>query len=167
MAKLTKCKGCGEEISKKAKSCPKCGEPIKKTHWFTWLVLGIIVFVAINPFKMTKEEEENAMARYNAQPKQVAKRNLKLDYEFKRSGFGNVLIADFKITNESNSTVKDIEIKCTHFAKSGTKIDSNTRTIYDVVSAHSTKSIKKQNMGFIHSQANTSSCGILDFVLVE
>ena len=32
MGKLKECKGCGAEISKKAKSCPKCGEPIKKTH---------------------------------------------------------------------------------------------------------------------------------------
>ena len=139
----------------------------KKTHWFTWLVLIIIIFIALNPLKMTKEEELNAMARYNAQPKQVTKRNLKLDFSFNKGGFGNVMIADFKITNDSNNSIKDIEIKCNHFSKSGTKIDSNTRTIYEIVSAHESKEMKKQNMGLIHSQVEKSGCIIVDFVLLE
>ena len=37
---LTKCKECGEQISKKAEKCPKCGIPAKKkTSLFTWLVV--------------------------------------------------------------------------------------------------------------------------------
>lgn len=47
---LTTCKGCGDEIGKKAKSCPKCGEPVKRTHWFTWLVavfFGLVLVGAI------------------------------------------------------------------------------------------------------------------------
>ena len=28
---LTKCKDCGQEISKKAKACPACGAPVGKT----------------------------------------------------------------------------------------------------------------------------------------
>lgn len=36
---LVKCKECGQEISQKAGSCPKCGAPIKKkTSLFTWIV---------------------------------------------------------------------------------------------------------------------------------
>lgn len=47
MGKMIKCKGCGEEISKKAKICPKCGEPApKKTSLLTWLV-GILFIVAL------------------------------------------------------------------------------------------------------------------------
>lgn len=52
MAKLIKCAGCGAEISKKAKTCPHCGEPTPKpTSLFTWLVLilfilGIIGFIS-------------------------------------------------------------------------------------------------------------------------
>ena len=30
MSSLIKCKGCGQEVSPEAKSCPKCGAPIKK-----------------------------------------------------------------------------------------------------------------------------------------
>lgn len=36
---LVKCKECGQEVSQKAGSCPKCGAPIKKkTSLLTWVV---------------------------------------------------------------------------------------------------------------------------------
>jgi len=36
---LVKCKECGQEVSQKAGSCPKCGAPIeKKTSLLTWIV---------------------------------------------------------------------------------------------------------------------------------
>lgn len=45
---LTKCKECGEQVSTKAETCPKCGaKRKKKTSLFTWLVLIVIVLVAI------------------------------------------------------------------------------------------------------------------------
>jgi len=51
---LVKCKECGEEISSKAKACPKCGaKAAKKTSLFTWLVLIIIVFVIYSANKTT------------------------------------------------------------------------------------------------------------------
>lgn len=46
---LIKCTDCGEKISKKAKSCPKCGAPVKKkTSLFTWLVTIFIVLVVVS-----------------------------------------------------------------------------------------------------------------------
>jgi len=43
---LVKCKECGEEVSTKAKICPKCGAKApKKTSAFTWLVLIFIIFI--------------------------------------------------------------------------------------------------------------------------
>lgn len=48
---LTKCKECGEEISKKAKKCPRCGAPAKKkTSLFTWIVTILIVLWAVGYF---------------------------------------------------------------------------------------------------------------------
>lgn len=42
---LVKCKECGEEVSTKAKTCPKCGAKApKKTSLFTWFVLILIIF---------------------------------------------------------------------------------------------------------------------------
>jgi hypothetical protein len=41
---LVNCKECGQEVSQKAKSCPKCGAPIKKkTSWVIWVVLIFVV----------------------------------------------------------------------------------------------------------------------------
>lgn len=43
---LVKCKECGEQVSTKAKTCPKCGAKApKKTSFFTWLVLIFIIIV--------------------------------------------------------------------------------------------------------------------------
>lgn len=43
---LVKCKECGEQISTKAKSCPKCGASApKKTSMFTWLVLILFILI--------------------------------------------------------------------------------------------------------------------------
>lgn len=44
---LKKCKACGQEINGKADKCPHCGVPQKKISIFTWVVLGILIFVAI------------------------------------------------------------------------------------------------------------------------
>ena len=75
--------------------------------------------------------------------------------------------ADFTITNSSPYEIKDIEIKCIHYAKSGTRLDSNTRTIYDVIKAGETKKFQNLNMGFIHSQAESSAAVIQDFIIVR
>jgi len=41
---LVKCKECGQEVSQKAGSCPKCGAPIKKkTSMVTWVI--VILFI--------------------------------------------------------------------------------------------------------------------------
>ena len=43
---LVKCKECGEQVSTKAKNCPKCGARVpKKTSLFTWLVLIFIILI--------------------------------------------------------------------------------------------------------------------------
>lgn len=50
---LTKCKACGEEISKNAKSCPKCGEPqgSKRYSLGSLLVLIIFIFMILSFFQ--------------------------------------------------------------------------------------------------------------------
>lgn len=48
MAKLIKCKDCGKEISKNAKSCPNCGAKIVKTSMMTWLVLIFIIAFGVH-----------------------------------------------------------------------------------------------------------------------
>jgi len=51
---LVKCKECGEDVSSKAKTCPKCGAKVpKKTSLFTWLVLLFIILVVYVGSKTT------------------------------------------------------------------------------------------------------------------
>lgn len=74
---------------------------------------------------------------------------------------GSVLLCDFTVSNNnSDFFIKDIEITCKAFGKSGTEIDSNKRTIYDKVESHSKKRFPRFNMGFVHPQAVSSSCWI-------
>jgi len=92
---------------------------------------------------------------------------LELDFSWRKEGFGSIMEADFTIVNNSEEDIKDIEIQCNHYAKSGTKIDSNSRTIYEVIKANSKRSFKNFNMGFMHDQANSSYCHINDFSLAK
>lgn len=82
-------------------------------------------------------------------------------FSWSKEGFGNVMIANFLIKNTLPWAVKDIEIRCTHSAPSGTTIDRNTRTIFERVDASKTKRVSGFNMGFVHSQASRSGCDII------
>lgn len=157
---MIKCDECGQEISKKAEKCPKCGAPKKKkASVFTWIITIVLVFWMIGYFS---KESERASSAPSISPKEIAMKNVKLDLSWTKKGLGSVMEADFTISNNSEYAVKDVEITCTHYAKSGTKIDGNSRTIYDSFPAKNKKTIKKFNMGFIHSQATQSSCSITD-----
>lgn len=165
---MSKCKECGTEVSTKAKQCPKCGAPVKKkTSLVTWLV-GILVglwfigYIASDPSTSTSS---SSAAKSEPTPREVAMKETKLDFSWGKVGFGNVMQANFTIQNKSKYNIKDITIKCIHSAKSGTAIDTNKHTIFDVVKANSTKKFPEINMGFVNSQAHTSSCYIADLVV--
>lgn len=89
------------------------------------------------------------------------------DFSWTKEAFGNVMEATFTIKNTLPVKVKDIEVKCTHSAPSGTVIDSNRRTIYEIIGAGRTRTFRKVNMGFIHSQANRSACAVVDVTRIE
>ena len=99
-------------------------------------------------------------------PKEALLRDLKLDFNWRTEGFDDIMVANFTVTNPTSYRFKDFEIKCVHFAPSGTEIDSNTRTVYQVVEAKSKKVVRNMNMGFIHSQVKSSSCRITDLTLL-
>ena len=44
---LVKCIGCGNKISKKAKACPKCGEPAPKEHPVLYTLLACIIITVV------------------------------------------------------------------------------------------------------------------------
>src|SRR5262249_5054163 len=89
------------------------------------------------------------------------------NFSWSKEGFGSVMVANFSIKNTLPWPVKDIELRCTHSAPSGTTIDRNTRTIYERIEANKVKRINNFSMGFIHSQASRSGCEIKSVVAVQ
>jgi hypothetical protein len=87
-------------------------------------------------------------------------------FSWSKDGFGSVMVADFSIKNTSDYDLKDISIKCRHSGPSGTVIDSNERTIYELVKAKTVKPIRRFSMGFIHSQAARSGCEVVGATLI-
>lgn len=164
---LRECKECGKEISKKAKECPNCGSPqgTKGIGCIPGLIITIAVVAVIGSLSDNSTNVSSSSYSQAKSQKQSALENVQLDFKWNKSGFGSVMEADFVITNNNSFPIKDIEITCTHFANSGTKIDSNKRTIFEVVSANKSKTMSDFNMGFIHSQAASSSCSISDLKL--
>jgi hypothetical protein len=68
---LAPCKECGQEISTTAKSCPKCGAPIKRTSGCARIaVIPVILFVAVLVFTaVTSDREPASAAAATPQPK--------------------------------------------------------------------------------------------------
>lgn len=67
---LVKCKECGEQVSTKAKTCPKCGaKPPKKTSFLTWAVL---VFIALTVYGVYQQESNMTPEQRKARAEQRA-----------------------------------------------------------------------------------------------
>jgi hypothetical protein len=96
----------------------------------------------------------------------AAKENFVLKH-FRWSSDIGIMTATFTFDNRNEFDVKDVKVRCDHSAPSGTRIDSNTRTIYEVFKAKAQRTIKDFNMGFIHSQAKKSGCYVRELVIGE
>jgi hypothetical protein len=171
---LRECKECKAQISTDAKVCPHCGKKQKSNGLGC---LGIIIVIAIflaiwriatvTPSSSNSSGDEAPSTSSPLDPKQEALSQMTLSFTWSKDEDVNIMHANFVVKNDSNYNVKDLEITCQHYAPSGTNIDSNTRTIYEVVNAHSTQKFSNFDMGFIHSQAVRSSCKITDLTVVQ
>jgi len=92
--------------------------------------------------------------------------NVGFEFKWGRSGIG-IMTAQFTIHNKNSYDIKDLTISCNHYAPSGTRIDSNTREIYEVFQANTKRTIRNFNMGFTHSQVHESACRITRLVKGE
>lgn len=57
---LAKCKACGHEVSKKAKKCPNCGEPQKRTSPGCLGAVGIVVMALVVAVVFIQENADKA-----------------------------------------------------------------------------------------------------------
>jgi hypothetical protein len=169
---LRACSECKGQISSGAKVCPHCGKKQSGIGCLGTLIIGFLVIAVIsvifgNNSKSTTSNSTSGTTPPTVDAKQLALSGTTLTYHWHKGGFDSVMIADFVIKNNSAYSFKDFEIKCTDYAPSGTIIDSNDRTIFDLIPAHSTKKLPDFNMGFIHSQTAKSSCEITDLTVIQ
>lgn len=170
---LVKCKECGNQVSTEAKACPTCGaKPPRKTGLWTWVIaifFGFVVFSIIGGGGggSSTDGVTATTAAPPPDPRKVAMDAVKLTrFSWAKGGFDSVMLATFTVENTGERSVKDIEFTCVHSAKSGTVIDRNRKVVFDTVPAKGRKTFKEFNMGFIHSQADSSSCSITDLKLL-
>ncbi len=130
-------------------------------------ILIIIVGVSITlTILFTWKEGDNKTNNKQSSVKDEISASLTLNYEWYTTGFGNIMEINLSINNQSNYDIKDIEIACNLYGKSGTLIDTTNAVIYEVIKRKSKKRIEEFNMGFIHKQASNAGCEISDFKLI-
>lgn len=176
---LKPCKECKREISTEAKACPHCGKknPTSRTTSLGLVLIGVVILslytafnnAGVQPHADRPSAEPVVSQAASSEERTDSRRNqalgqIKLDFTWRKGGFETAMVADFVITNPSPWRVKDLEITCHHYGPSGTKIDTNVRTIYEIVEPKSTKRVNQFNMGFIRSQATRSSCTVTNLV---
>ena len=83
-------------------------------------------------------------------------------YDWRKSGFGAVMMLDATVRNDGSLPLKDFTLFCEHSGPSGTVIDSNTRVVFELIAPGKTRRLRNINMGFIQSQATRSLCEITD-----
>ena len=160
---IKQCKECGNQVSDKAQSCPSCGaKQPKKMGIFAWIAIifvGMLVIGAI-------ADGGDGSSVSEPSPKELALQNLGFDFEWSKYGFDSVMEINMTIKNNGTKDVKDLTVECVHSSNSGTVVDRNKREVYEVIKAGETKKINNFNMGFIHSQATSSSCSVVDLVVM-
>jgi hypothetical protein len=98
---------------------------------------------------------------------QIVRQNFTLErFSWRKEAFDTIMIADFTFNNKNSFDIKDVDVKCDDSAESGTIIDTNDRVIYQLFRGNSKHTVDGFNMGFIHSQAKSSGCSIVDFRIV-
>lgn len=151
---FTNCRACDRAVRVDASKCPACGKSQRKPHLVRWIggaILGLLVLAAM----MGQPPAQNTQRTLVAAPDLVT-----LDYAWRTRLGGSIMEADFVIKNASDVPIKDLRIVCTHYSQSGTRIDSNSETLYQIFPAHSNVTKQGVNMGFIHSQVESTRCVI-------
>jgi hypothetical protein len=110
--------------------------------------------------------EKRAQAETERQ-KDNALDSLKIEsLNWRRGGFNTTILMTVKFQNTGKHNVKDIELGCGYFSKSGTLIGTSSKVIFDIVPAGYTLSIADFNMGLIHSQAESVRCWITNLLVM-
>ncbi len=185
------CEDCGGSVSKNAESCPHCGAVLKRkkprTSGGTMLIAVLIVgsFALWIVGEIMKTPRQREVERQRVQERQQAQERrrkeilaqvgeemrirdqISVDAKWRKGGFGTVAVCDLTFKNDSDRTIKDVELLVRYSSESGVALGSHKEVIYSVVPAGETKSINEHAMGFVHQQAENASVSIVGFRVVE
>jgi len=176
---LRPCTECKREISTEARVCPNCGKknPTARPNTAAIGCLGVLGFLFLigicskdqrsgGSSPTAADMDVSSAPVHTESPKEEALRQVEiLKWSWSKGGFDNIMMATFRVRNGYSRPVKDLEFTCVHSAPSGTVIDRNVRTVYQVIGAGKTRRFTEINMGFINTQASSSSCTITDLVV--
>lgn len=96
MSKLTNCKDCGHQISKKAASCPNCGAKVKRTPFIVWFAgIGIAIAFLISAFNPPTKNSSTAAEVDDVSPSETLE-----VFEFYKPSFDKHAGAMVYITKE-------------------------------------------------------------------
>lgn len=88
------------------------------------------------------------------------------ELDWRKDGFGTVLIASFSIKNHGARPIKDPQILCVHSADSGTLIGNSSKTVYEAIQPGASTYVHKLNLGFIDPQTTRVACAVYDLTLM-
>jgi hypothetical protein len=130
----------------------------------------VVVIGARAPTNATRSAsaETVAVAAVQPQPENLSRSQMLANFRISalswhKDGFGTVMMASFVVHNDNRVSLKDIEVTCSSTGPSGSIIDANTRTVYEVVRDRSYLQVDKLNMGFIRTEATGTKCRVTDF----
>lgn len=164
---------CGYEFSPtpdtpKVAETPQSETPAKSSSGFGGIIsLVIIAGVIWSFFSQTSNKPPSISSAPSVSDiKQQIKGQVRIEkLKWNTGAADTIMMLSATLVNQSDRDIKDIEITCEHFSNSGTKIDSNNKTVYEIIKAGKSKRIRDFNMGFIHSQAATTNCSVSDLVV--
>ena len=129
-------------------------------------IVAVLAFIALaaGSTDTNQTSSGSGVSSYTPTPpsrEEIARQNVELvSFEWQKGGFGSVMLADFTVRNKNDFPVKDITITCIHSGNSGTEIDRNTKTIYEIIKPQKKRTFREVSMGFIHSEATRSRCEV-------
>jgi hypothetical protein len=81
--------------------------------------------------------------------------------KWQRGGFGAVAVATFTVRNENPFPVKDIELVCEFWARSGTRVGRQRVMLYERLPPGGARTVRDMTVGFIDQQAHTGDCWVV------
>jgi len=92
---------------------------------------------------------------------------LKLTFKsWRLDGFGVISMQNFDIENTSSIDIKDVSIKFTYYAESGTVLSESVNVVYKTIKAKSKIKVRDFNAGFVNQQTASCQLDIVDAVAI-